>query len=151
MNLAAVKKTHVSGRLDAPPAQYSCDSLDTMSTESHKPEAMPGRHDLISNGVLARNSDNIQNAVGCLAREFEQRKKIFEDDVHALVEVRPGQSGSSMNPQDELRKVKARFRSWNKEYKVELRDAKTRIHKLVVSDREKARKRWWKLRWHLKS
>ncbi|KAF8413971.1 hypothetical protein HHK36_001968 [Tetracentron sinense] len=144
-SLAADDTVGQPGRLDASPMPHYYDSEDTMSMGTRTPDgstpvkysippldAGPGR---VSNGGL--------NAVSHLVKEFEQRKQIFDDDAGFLVEVKSGQSASGMNPDGELRKLKLRFESWKKEYKVRLRETKVTLHRLGHSEAEKSRRKWW--------
>lgn len=94
------------------------------------------------NGV-GREANGSLNALSNLMKEFEQRRHNFDDDAKALVEVKPGQSGAILNPEDELRKLKHRFELWKKEYKARLRETKTKLHKIWHSEEEKRRRKWW--------
>ncbi|XP_042504196.1 myosin-2-like isoform X2 [Macadamia integrifolia] len=152
MSLAAAKKSLAAddiagqpGRTDASPLHQYYDSEDTMSVgtrtggstpakfPNHTSDLIPGR---VSNGGL--------NVVSHLVKEFQQQKQVFEDDAGFLVEVKSGQqSGSGLNPDDELRKLKIRFESWKREFKVQLRETKATLIKIGNSEPEKSRKKWW--------
>jgi len=84
-----------------------------------------------------RQASGTLTTVSNLMKEFEQRRQTFNDEVKALNEVKPGQSGNT-NSADELRKLKQRFEGWKKQYKVRLRETKARI-----SENEKSRRTWW--------
>ncbi|KAJ8754628.1 hypothetical protein K2173_010719 [Erythroxylum novogranatense] len=83
------------------------------------------------------------NAVSNLAKEFEQRTQNFEDDAKVLLEVRTAQSSSNVHPDEELRKLKLKFETWKKDYKVKLRETKARFHKLGLGEVERSRRKWW--------
>lgn len=170
MSLAAAKKslaaddmTSQQGRLDISPLRYSYDSEDAMSAGTRTPEGTPAKPSHASDAGLVRNSNgtwsavshldasdagfvrhsnSTQCAVSHLVKEFEQQRQVFEDDVGFLLEVKSGQSGSSINPDEELHKLKARFVTWKKDYKVRLRETKVALHKLGNSE-ERTRKKWW--------
>lgn len=170
MSLAAAKKSLVAddmashhGRLDASPVQHSYDSEDTISAGTRTPEGTPAKRSHACNAVVVRNSNGTQSAVrhldasdaglirysngtrsavSQLVKEFEQQTQVFEDDAVFLVEVKSKQSGSSIDPDEELQKLKARFVTWKKGYKVRLRETKTALQKLGNPE-ERSRKRWW--------
>ncbi|XP_008805849.2 myosin-1-like [Phoenix dactylifera] len=143
MSLAAAKKSVAAddrvsqpGRLDALPIHHSHDSESPMSAEARTHEAAPKRHQTSDSGP-ARDSTDKQNAVGRLAKEFEQQRQAFENDARILVEVK--QSGSGM---EDLRKLKSHFTAWKKQYGVQLRETKAALHKLANFERKKPRRRW---------
>nr|DAD45890.1 TPA_asm: hypothetical protein HUJ06_004120 [Nelumbo nucifera] len=41
------------------------------------------------------------------------------------------------------RRLKLRFKTWKKEYKLKLRETKATLHKLGNSEVEKTRRKWW--------
>ncbi|XP_010922002.1 myosin-1 [Elaeis guineensis] len=148
MSLAAAKKSVAAndrvnqpGRLDALPIHHSYDSESTMSTEAQTQEGTPKRQHQTSDTGLARDSVDKRNAVGRLAKEFEQQKQAFEDDARNLVEVK--QSGSSTNPFEDLRKLKSHFAAWKKEYKVQLRETNIALRKFGNFEKKKPHRRWW--------
>ncbi|KAL5197705.1 hypothetical protein ABZP36_001217 [Zizania latifolia] len=151
LSLMAAKKSLTSNdvatraaRTDAAPMHVQYDSEDTLSTgtctpegtelkyQNHNPEAR----------LLVPNSDRRVNAVNHLAKEFEDRRQVFEDDAGFLVAVKSGQVGSNMNPEDEFRRLKDRFATWKKDYKSRLKETKVNLQK-VGNHEEKSRKRWW--------
>ena len=115
-----------------------------MSTGTHTPEVIESRHHNHNPEakVSAGNSDRRVNAVNHLAKEFQDRRQVFEDDAGFLVAVKSGQVGSNMNPDEELRKLKDRFATWKKDYKSRLKETKVNLNKVGTHD-EKSRKRWW--------
>ncbi|KAG2637687.1 hypothetical protein PVAP13_2NG533600 [Panicum virgatum] len=151
LSLVAAKKSLVSddvasraARSDFTPAHAQYDSEDTLSTGTHTPEVIESRHHNHhpEAKVSAGNSDRRVNAVNHLAKEFEDRRQVFEDDAGFLVAVKSGQVGSNMNPDEELRKLKDRFATWKKDYKSRLKETKFNLQKVGTHD-EKTRKRWW--------
>lgn len=151
LSLVAAKKSLVSddvatrgARTDFTPAHAQYDSEDTLSTGTHTPEVIESRYHNHNPEakVSAGNSDRRVNAVNHLAKEFEDRRQVFEDDAGFLVAVKSGQVGSNMNPDEELRKLKDRFATWKKDYKSRLKETKVNLHKVGTHD-EKSRKRWW--------
>ncbi|XP_059659667.1 myosin-1-like [Cornus florida] len=73
----------------------------------------------------------------------EQQKMVINDDANFLLELKSGQLASSMNPDIELQKLKLRFGSWKKDYKIRLQETKVALHKLGHSEAEKNQKKWW--------
>ncbi|PAN14443.1 hypothetical protein PAHAL_2G410200 [Panicum hallii] len=151
LSLVAAKKSLASddvatraARTDFTPAHAQYDSEDTLSTGTHTPEVIESRHHNHhpEAKVSAGNSDRRVNAVNHLAKEFEDRRQVFEDDAGFLVTVKSGQVGSNMNPDEELRKLKDRFATWKKDYKSRLKETKVNLQKVGTHD-EKSRKRWW--------
>ncbi|KAJ4981808.1 hypothetical protein NE237_032645 [Protea cynaroides] len=151
MSLAAAKKSlaadDIAGqpeRADASPLRHYYDTEDTSmvawTSGGSTPPKFPNN---TSDFAPVQGSNGVLNAVSHLAKEFEQKKHVFEDDTKFLVEVKSGQSASSLNPDDELRRLKVRFATWKKEFKIRLRDTKLTIHKLGNSEVEKNRKKWW--------
>lgn len=151
LSVVAAKKSLASeematrvARSDAAPTHAQYDSEDTLSTGTHTPEVIEWRQQSYNpeSKVSAGNSDRRVNAVNHLAKEFEDRRQVFEDDAGFLVAVKSGQVGSNMNPDEELRKLKDRFATWKKDYKSRLKETKVNLHKGGTHD-EKSRKRWW--------
>ncbi|XP_027170682.1 myosin-2 isoform X1 [Coffea eugenioides] len=131
VSLAAAKKSlgadhtavQPAGRLDGLTSPRYYDSEDTMSGGARTPGGE-------ANGGL--------NSVGHLAKEFENRKQIFDEDAKAIVEVKSGQ-----NPGEEYRRLKHRFEAWKKDYKARLREAKSRLQKHGHLEGEKRNRKWW--------
>ncbi|XP_073006473.1 myosin-2-like [Typha latifolia] len=146
LSLAAAKKSSVSddvadqpGKFNALPNHHSHNSKDVKSAEAHAPD---GKQPYPSEAAKVGTPNEPQNAVKYLAKEFEQRRLVFEDDVDIIVAANSGQSNSHVNPDEDLRKLKARFTAWKKDYKARLREAKTSVQK-IGNHEEKAHKRWW--------
>lgn len=128
---------------DALPINHYYESEDTMSVDFRTPESTPMEEPNSSEcGVMRTPDDGAHSAVSYLMKEFEHRKQVFEDDAGFLVAVKSGQVGLDISTDEELRKLKARFAAWKKEYKGRLRETKAALHKLN-SHEEKTRKRWW--------
>lgn len=149
-SLAAARKALVSEHPAGEPGRHDAisprcyDSEDTMSMDSRTPG---GSTPKLSNSFFtARESSNGSViTVNSLAKEFEQRRHIFENDVRGLVEVKAAPPAPNTHPEAELRKLKTRFESWKKDYKIRLKEAKGRLHKLAHSHSEgdRSRRTWW--------
>ncbi|KAK6934327.1 Myosin head, motor domain [Dillenia turbinata] len=142
-SLAAAKKSLEAdnngepGKVDNSPSPHSYDSGDTPGGNT------PMKFTTLTPDVgLGREANGGLNAVNHLLKEFEQQRQVFEEDAKALVEVKSGHALSA-HPDNELRKLKSRFEAWKKEYKVRLRETKARLHKLLHSEADKGRKKWW--------
>ncbi|XP_047071184.1 myosin-3-like [Lolium rigidum] len=151
LSLVAAKKSLVAddmvtraARADTTPTLAQYDSEETMSTGTHTPEGTELKYQNHNPEarVVSGNSDRRINAVNHLAKEFEDRRQVFDDDAGFLVAVKSGQIGSNMNPDDELRKLRDRFATWKKDYKSRLKETKANLQKVSSQD-EKSRKRWW--------
>jgi myosin-5 len=151
LSLVAAKKSLVAddmvtraARADTTPTLAQYDSEETMSTGTHTPEGTELKYQNHNPEarVVSGNSDRRINAVNHLAKEFEDRRQVFDDDAGFLVAVKSGQIGSNMNPDDELRKLRDRFATWKKDYKSRLKETKVNLQKVSSQD-EKSRKRWW--------
>eukprot|EP01018_Ginkgo_biloba_P019947 Gb_07077 [translate_table: standard] len=94
---------------------------------------------------LARELDEGRVAVSHLVKEFEHRTQVFNDDSEFLVEVKSGQTQATLNPDEELRKLKQRFDLWKKYFKGRLRETKVILQKLGGTDSsgEKTKRKWW--------
>ncbi|KAM3384972.1 hypothetical protein ACQJBY_009114 [Aegilops geniculata] len=143
-SLAADDMVTRAARTDTTPTHAQYDSEDTMSTGTHTPEGTELKYQNHNPEprLATGNSDRRINAVNHLAKEFEDRRQVFDDDAGFLVAVKSGQTGSNMNPDDELRKLKDRFATWKKDYKSRLKETKVNLQKVGSHD-EKSRKRWW--------
>ncbi|KAL8138040.1 hypothetical protein V2J09_004041 [Rumex salicifolius] len=90
------------------------------------------------------------SVISRLGEEFEQRRQVFGDDTKFLVEVKSGQVEACLDPDRELRRLKATFEAWKKDYGTRLRETKVILHKLEGEDGgssyEKVRKKWWSRR-----
>nr|KJB13453.1 hypothetical protein B456_002G076300 [Gossypium raimondii] len=111
------------------------DSEDNVSMGSRTPVGnMPD--------VVGGRENGSLNAVGNLLKEFEQRRQTFDDDAKSLAEIRMAQPTSNVNPDDEFRRLKRRFETWKKEYKLRLKETKARLHKRGYES-DKTRRKWW--------
>ena len=98
-----------------------------------------------SNGVVRPMSAGL-TVISRMAEEFEQRSQVFGDDAKFLVEVKSGQAEASLNPDQELRRLKQMFEAWKKDYGSRLRETKVILQKLgneEGSGGDKGRKKWW--------
>ncbi|KAI3427532.1 uncharacterized protein J3R85_009358 [Psidium guajava] len=151
MSLAAARKSLVTDDNGGPPRRPDValsprdyDSEDTTSMGSRTPGgSIPVKFsNAITDGRAGRDTNGTLNAVSDLIKEFEIRKQTFDDDARSLAEVRL-ESAPNTSPDEELRKLKVRFESWKKEYKVRLRETKVRLRKLGHFDADKGRRKWW--------
>ncbi|RWR90398.1 myosin-1 [Cinnamomum micranthum f. kanehirae] len=85
------------------------------------------------------------SVISRLAEEFEQRIHLFGDDAKFLMEVKSGQAESSVDPNQELKRLKQMFEVWKKDYNSRLRETKVILQKLGSSEgnADKVRKKWW--------
>lgn len=105
-------------------------SIATRTPAGSKPVSSTAMHD-----VGGRENGSL-NPVGNMVKEFEQQIQTFDDEAKSLV-------ASNMNPEDELRRLKSRFETWKKDFKMRLRETKARLHKRVQAESDKARRKWW--------
>ncbi|CAK9183066.1 unnamed protein product [Ilex paraguariensis] len=150
MSLTAAKKSLAAdntagqpGRPDGSPSPCYYDSEDNMSMETQTPGGSTPIK-FVNNGSDfggGRGTNGI-NAVSHLVKEFEEHRQNFDNEAKAIVEVKPAQS-ASINPDEELRKLKHSFETWKKEYKIRLRETKAKLYKLGHSEEEKYRRSWW--------
>ncbi|KAJ4960021.1 hypothetical protein NE237_019931 [Protea cynaroides] len=106
---------------------------------------------LESNGVrsgsrfLGREMSAGFCVINRLAEEFEQRTQVFNDDAKFLVEVKSGHAEASINPDQELSRLKQSFTLWKKDYASRLQETK-KILQTFGSDAgstETIKKKWW--------
>ncbi|GER54508.1 myosin-like protein [Striga asiatica] len=115
------------------------DSEDT-SLGTHTPGgSTPIR--FLNNG-LDGATNGCLNPVSLLVKEFEQRKQNFDEEAHAIMEVNSGHL-NSLNPIEEFRRLKHRFEAWKKDYKLRLKEAKDKVHRMAHSEAEKHKRKWW--------
>ncbi|XWS52002.1 hypothetical protein CRYUN_Cryun11dG0030300 [Craigia yunnanensis] len=135
-SLAADSTAGQLGRVDMVSPRYY-DSEDNLSMGSRTPGgntpvcAMP---DVV---------EGRENGLSNLVKEFDQRKQTFDDDAKSLIDIRTGQPASNMNPNDEFRRLKHRFETWKKDYKMRLKETKARLHKRGHPESDKVRRKWW--------
>ncbi|KAE8692300.1 Myosin-2 [Hibiscus syriacus] len=91
--------------------------------------------------VVGGRENGSLNELGNLLKEFEQRKQTFDADAKSLIDIKMPQPGSNTN--DELRRLKCRFKTWKKDYKLRLKETKARLHKRGHPESDKARRKWW--------
>ncbi|KAG9452756.1 hypothetical protein H6P81_005660 [Aristolochia fimbriata] len=148
MSLAAAKRSlaveEVGGRTGRPEVSPACnlyDSDDTLSFEAQTPRT-PVKYPVHPSDVQGRLS-NGHAAVTRLTIEFEQRRRVFDDDAGYIFEVKSGHTASSVNPTEELQRLKHRFSVWKRDYKSRLRETKAALQKLGSSEADKIKKKWW--------
>ncbi|XP_020593191.1 myosin-1-like isoform X2 [Phalaenopsis equestris] len=141
-SLASNDVVNLAGRPDVSPNYPYFDSEDAMSVETFTTEGTPVKQR--ASGLRPnRTPEALRNTISHLVKEFEERRQIFEDDAGFLVEVKAGLSVSNLNPHEELSKLKVRFASWKKNYKVRLREVKAALQKIRNSETGKKRRKWW--------
>ncbi|XAR56040.1 Myosin ATPase, partial [Bertholletia excelsa] len=126
------------------------DSIFSEINSDASPSSVISGWDTASNlgsGKLRRRSASL-GVIGRLADEFEQRSQVFGDDAKFLVEVKSGQVEASLNPEEELRRLKQMFEAWKKDYGARLRETKVFLNKLGHEHPrslpvDKLRKTWW--------
>nr|XP_010324344.1 myosin-2-like isoform X2 [Solanum lycopersicum] len=142
-SLTAADTTGRPGKLEGSPSPqyYDSDDATSMDTPAGRTPVSFSNNSL---GVVAnREVNGGLSLISHLAMEFEQRKQNFDNEAMAIVHLKPGQLQSTNNPADEYRRLKHRFEEWKKEYKVRLKETKSKVHKLVHSKAGKSRRKWW--------
>ncbi|KAH0651438.1 hypothetical protein KY285_032160 [Solanum tuberosum] len=141
--LAAGDTTGRPGKLEGSPSPHYYDSDDATSMDTPAGRT-PINFSNNSLGVVAnREVNGGLSLISHLTMEFEQRKQNFDNEAMAIVHLKPGQLHSTNNPADEYRRLKHRFEEWKKEYKVRLKETKSKVHKLVHSKAGKSHRKWW--------
>ncbi|KAK6132839.1 hypothetical protein DH2020_033438 [Rehmannia glutinosa] len=131
------------GRLDGAQSPHYYDSEDTSMGTQTPGGSTPLR--FLNNGMDDMPCNEMNGGldpVSHLVKEFEQRKQNFDHEAQAIIEVKPGHS-PSVNLVEEFRRLKHRFEAWKKDYKVRLREAKAKVHRLGQTEGEKHRRKWW--------
>ncbi|XP_010324344.2 myosin-2-like isoform X2 [Solanum lycopersicum] len=142
-SLTTADTTGRPGKLEGSPSPqyYDSDDATSMDTPAGRTPVSFSNNSL---GVVAnREVNGGLSLISHLAMEFEQRKQNFDNEAMAIVHLKPGQLQSTNNPADEYRRLKHRFEEWKKEYKVRLKETKSKVHKLVHSKAGKSRRKWW--------
>ncbi|KAL0443486.1 UNVERIFIED_CONTAM: Myosin-2 [Sesamum latifolium] len=150
MSLAAARKSLVTDNTISQPGKHHdttqsprfYDSED-MSLGPQTPDAAAPPIRYLNNGIEAAASglkNGGHDSVSPLIKEFEQRKRNFDDEVQAIVGVK---SVTPPNPTEEVRKLKHRFEVWRKDYKFRLREAKAKVQRMGHAEAEKHRRNWW--------
>ncbi|XP_022753232.1 myosin-2-like isoform X2 [Durio zibethinus] len=144
-SLAAAKKSLAAdstpglGRVDmVSPRCY--DSEDNASMGSRTPG---GSTPVLFASAMPDLVAGRENGLSNLVKEFEQQKQTFDGDAKSLIDIRTAQPASNMNPNDELRRLKLRFETWKKDYKMRLKETKAKLHKRGHPESDKARRKWW--------
>ncbi|KAL8167339.1 hypothetical protein V2J09_008838 [Rumex salicifolius] len=145
VSLASAKRSLASdnAELSPLPTPHYYDSEDNLSPvaitpSSSTPNELPSN--VIVGGVRGREPNGTSVPVSQLAKEFEQRRKRFDDDAKALAEV-SNKSGSSI--EDDLRRLKFRFDAWKKDYKMRLRETKGTLQRHGNSEADRRGRKWW--------
>lgn len=120
----------------------SSDASVNASDERDYSSDMASNHKQVESNGLRPMSAGL-SVISRLAEEFEQRSQVFGDDAKFLVEVKSGQVDASLNPDQELRRLKQMFEGWKKDYGARLRETKVILHKLGNDDGTVAKRKWW--------
>jgi myosin-5 len=121
---------------------FDWDNKMTVSNKS--PELISKCHHQGPECIYGAEVDAGCAVVGHLVREFDHRTQVFNDDADFLVEVKSGVTEASLNPEEELRKLKARFDTWKKDFKERMRDTRLVLQKLCnLEANERTKKKWW--------
>ncbi|XP_073025671.1 myosin-2-like [Primulina eburnea] len=144
ISLAAAKKSLGSGNPTGEPAKLNdssphLDSTDTFMGPQNPDASTPIR--FADDGFYDKDTTG-GYAVCPLVKEFEQRKQNFDEEAMEIIKVKSGHS-TSVNSVEVLRRLKHRFDTWRKDYKVRLREAKGKLYRLGLVESEKHRKKWW--------
>lgn len=92
-----------------------------------------------NNGIDDTNGS--LNPVSHLAKEFEDRRRAFDEEALAVIEVKSDQS--PIHAVEEFRRLRQRFEAWKRDYKARLKETKGKVYKLGRNDAEKHRRNWW--------
>ncbi|XP_022717027.1 LOW QUALITY PROTEIN: myosin-2 [Durio zibethinus] len=137
-SLAADSTASQLGRVDMT-SSYCYDSEDNVSPRSRT----PGGNTPVLFSSAMPDVGGRENGLSNLVKELEQQKQTFDDDEKSLINNRNARPASNMNHVDELRRLKLRFETWKKDYKMRLKEAKARLHKRGHPESDKARRKWW--------
>ncbi|KAL1567092.1 myosin-2-like isoform X2 [Salvia divinorum] len=144
MSLAAAKKSlmaenaiNPARRLDGAQSPQFYESEDTSLGMQTPGGSTPVRY--ANNGIDDTNGS--LNPVSHLTKEFEDRRRAFDEEALTVVEVKSDQSPT--HAVEEFRRLRQRFETWKREYKARLKEAKGKVYKLGRSDAEKHRRKWW--------
>ncbi|KAL0305816.1 UNVERIFIED_CONTAM: Myosin-3 [Sesamum radiatum] len=72
--------------------------------------------------------------------QVDQHDLAYSEDC---TEIGHEQVCSKLHPQDELRKLKRKFKTWKRDYKNKLREAQAAFKKLRNSETGRSQKNWW--------
>ncbi|KAL3627652.1 hypothetical protein CASFOL_029015 [Castilleja foliolosa] len=70
------------------------------------------------------------------SRQVDEREVVNVEDNNDHNE-------NTLHPQDELRKLKVKFKAWKKDYKYKLRDTQSSLKKTRIPETVKCQKNWW--------
>ncbi|KAK4439890.1 Myosin-2 [Sesamum alatum] len=154
MSLAAARKSLIADNTIGQPGKHQdaqsprfYDSED-MYLGPQTPDATTPPMRYLNNGIESAaggDKNGGHDPVSPLVKEFEQRKRNFDDEVQAMIEVKSGHT-PSLNPTEEVRKLKHRFEVWKKDYKFRLREARAKAQRMGHAEDEKHRRNWNGLR-----
>ncbi|KAL6543227.1 hypothetical protein OROHE_010747 [Orobanche hederae] len=142
-NLGTENTVRRPRRVDGAESPHYYDSEDTSTGTQTPGGSTPTR--FVTNGLddsPCRETSGGLNPLSLLVKEFEKRKQKFDDEAQATIEVKSVHL-PSLNPVEEFRGLKHRFEAWKKDYKVRLKEAKTKVHRMGHGEAEKHRRKWW--------
>lgn len=76
-------------------------------------------------------------------QHIHQQNVVLANHAGIITEDEPDQVASGKDSQEDLQKLKFRFKAWKKDFKTRLSDAKTTMKKLGNSETRKSQKKWW--------
>ncbi|XP_024403089.1 myosin-3 isoform X2 [Physcomitrium patens] len=144
------KQQRITKRQLLPPGDEQLDWDDAATNGTRSPDQFTNKY-LVTGSEYSTprgDVDAARSVVNHLMREYDHRTQVFNDDVDFLVEVKSGLTEAHLNPEDELRKLKVRFDTWKKDFKVRLRETKLVLNKLCAMDsaekeKDRTRRNWW--------
>lgn len=138
-SLATENATNPPRRPDGAQSPQFYESEDTSMGTQTPGGSTPIRY--ANNGIDDRDTNGSLNPVSHLTKEFEERRRAFDEEAHAIVEAKSEQS--PVHIVEEFRRLKQRFETWKRDYKARLKQAKVKVYKLGRAETEKHRRNWW--------
>lgn len=141
-SLAADNAVNPPRRLDGAQSPQFYESEDTSMGTQTPGGSTPIRY--AYNGIdelPSRDTNGSLNPVSHLTKEFEERKRAFDQEAQAIIEVKSDHS--PIHVVEEFRRLKHMFEAWKKDYKARLKEAKAKVYKLGRAEAEKHRRKWW--------
>ncbi|KAL0442826.1 UNVERIFIED_CONTAM: Myosin-2 [Sesamum latifolium] len=125
--LAAAKKNPAPGSRHA-----QCNS-----TQRHYDQ----NHDISTIVSGLPNGGTLDFSMNCIIHHQVDRQDLAHSED--CTEIGQEQVCSKLHPQEELRKLKRRFKTWKNDYKNKLREAQATFKKLGNSETARSQKNWW--------
>ncbi|KAK4439080.1 Myosin-3 [Sesamum alatum] len=88
------------------------------------------------------NGGSMDFSMNCIIHHQVERHDLASYSEEST-EIGVEQVCSKLHPQEELSKLKRRFKAWKKDYKNKLREAQATFKKLGNSETAKSQKNWW--------